>query len=97
MYNTRRNLGNEKGVTLLELLIVVPMVVIIIIISYNLLVLSTKSFNYTKNTFSSGEDIRVFVNNIHKEASQAKKQLKMKQFFLNQPIQVIEYCIFTLI
>ncbi|WIV11017.1 prepilin-type N-terminal cleavage/methylation domain-containing protein [Proteiniborus sp. MB09-C3] len=67
---------NQKGITLIELLIVVPLVAIIIMISYNLFFLSTKSFNYVKDTFNSSEDIRVFINNIQKEASQAKKAVE---------------------
>jgi prepilin-type N-terminal cleavage/methylation domain-containing protein len=76
MYNNRNHLRNQKGVTLLELLIVIPMMAIIIMILYNLLFLSSKSFNYVKNTFNSGEDIRIFINNIQKEASQAKKAVE---------------------
>lgn len=67
---------NQKGITLIELLIVVPLVAIIIMISYNLFFLSTKSFNYVKDTFNSSEDIRVFINDIQKEASQAKKAVE---------------------
>lgn len=76
MYSRRNLIRNKKGVTLVELLILIPIIAIIIMISYNLLFLSTKSFNYIKDTFNSSEDVRMFINSIQKEATQAKKAVE---------------------
>ncbi len=63
----------RKGFTLLELLVTVPLISIILIITYNMLFLSIKSFRYTNDMFEKSEDIRIFTSNIQQEARQAKK------------------------
>lgn len=63
----------RKGITLIELLIVVPMISIILIIIYNMLFLTNRSFKYVEQTFNINEDIRSFVNSIQKEANEGKK------------------------
>lgn len=68
----------RKGVTLIELMIALPLISIILIITYNMLFLSSKSFRYTNDTFMVGEDIRTFTTHIQKEARQAKKATNEK-------------------
>lgn len=63
----------KKGISLIELLIVLPIISIILLITYNMFFLTNKSFNYVKENFNIGEDIRTFTSTIQKEANQAKK------------------------
>lgn len=67
------SLKHRKGIALLELLIVIPMISIILILTYNMFFMSIKSFKYVNESFNKGEDIRSFTINIQKEANQAKK------------------------
>lgn len=66
----------ERGFTLVELIVVVPLVAIIFLISYNLLFLFIKSNDYVNKSFNTTEDVRLFLNTIQKEASQAKKAVE---------------------
>lgn len=68
----------RKGMTLIELIIVLPLISIILMITYNMLFLSSKSFKYANDTFMTGEDIRAFTRGIQKEAQQAKKATDKK-------------------
>lgn len=69
----KKNLKNQYGFTLLELIIVVPLIGIILLIAYNMLFLTTKSFNSVNDSFDISEDLRIFLINIQREANQAKK------------------------
>jgi len=69
----KKYLKNQDGFSLMELIIVVPLISIILLISYNILFLSTKSFNSVNDSFNTAEDLRIFLTAIHKEANQAKK------------------------
>lgn len=66
----------ERGFTLVELVLVVPLVAIVFLIAYNILFISFRSMNYVNNTFNTSEDVRIFLNNIQKEANQAKKAVE---------------------
>lgn len=66
----------ERGFTLVELVLVVPLVAIVFLIAYNILFISFRSMNYVNNTFNTSEDIRVFLNIIQKEANQAKQAVE---------------------
>ena len=63
----------EKGFTLVELALIVPLIAIITLISVNLIFFSYKSTSYVNHSFDTSEDIRIFLNSIQKEANQAKK------------------------
>lgn len=76
MEKYKKKYKKQKGFTLIELLLVIPLVAIIFLISYNILFISSKSINYVNNSFNTSEDIRFFINNIQKEANQAKKALE---------------------
>ncbi|MGF7056983.1 PilW family protein [Brassicibacter mesophilus] len=69
----KKNLKNQYGFTLLELIIVVPLIGIILLIAYNMLFLTTKSFNSVNDSFDISEDLRIFLISIQREANQAKK------------------------
>lgn len=64
---------NRDGITLIELLIVVPLVSIVLLLVFNMFFLSTRSFKYTNNSFVVAQDIRSFTNSIQKEVNQAIK------------------------
>lgn len=68
----------RKGITLIELVLVLPMISVILIISYNLLFLSNKSFKIVNDSFVSNEELRIFQLNIQKEANNAKKAEESK-------------------
>lgn len=78
MLNKENYFKQNKGFTLIELLVIIPIIAVILLISYNILFLSTKSYNYVSDTFNSTEDIRLFINNIQKEVAQAKKAVEDK-------------------
>lgn len=63
----------RKGMTLIELLFVIPMITIILMLIFNMFSLTNRSFKYASESFIVAEDIRNFTNNIQKEANQAKK------------------------
>lgn len=64
---------NRDGITLIELLIVIPLISIILLLVFNMFFLSTRSFKHTNNSFVIAEDIRSFTNSIQKEVNQAIK------------------------
>lgn len=66
-------LKKEKGFTLVELAVVIPLIAIIFIISYNMIFITNKSFKNTKENFSTSEEIRIFLINIKREVNGAKK------------------------
>lgn len=68
----------RKGMTLVELVLVLPLVSIIFIITYNLLFLSNKSFKVVNDSFVSNEELRIFQINIQKEANNGKKAEESK-------------------
>lgn len=63
----------RKGITLIELLFVIPMISIILLLIFNMFFLINRSFKYASDSFIVAEDIRNFTNTIQKEANQAKK------------------------
>ena len=66
----------ERGFTLVELVLVVPLVAIVFLIAYNILFISLRSMKYVNSTFNTSEDVRIFLNNIQKEVNQAKKAVE---------------------
>lgn len=66
-------LCNKKGYSLIELLIILPFISIILVLIFNILFISNKSFGYTSESFMVAEEIRSFTNTIQKEANQAIK------------------------
>lgn len=64
---------DNKGFTLMELVLVLPFISIIFILAYTMIFMTSKSFTSTIDNFSTYEDIRMFQINIQKEASQARK------------------------
>lgn len=63
----------QNGITLIELMIVVPLVAIIFLITYNMFFLTVKSFRNVGDSFNTSEDLRFFLNTIRKEVNQGKK------------------------
>lgn len=69
----KRIINNKKGITLVELLIVVPFITIIFALAFNMIFLIQKSFNTVNAGFDTAEEIRIFQIRIQKEANSAKK------------------------
>lgn len=63
----------QNGITLIELIIVIPLVAIIFLITYNMFFLTVKSFRDVRDGFNTSEDLRFFLNIIRKEVNQGKK------------------------
>lgn len=61
------------GFTLIEVVIVVPLVAIIFLVGFNVFFLINKSYGMVNDSFISSEEIRLFQINIQKEANQARK------------------------
>jgi len=68
-----KKISNQNGFTIIELIVVIPLIVIIVLISYNMFFLATKSFKDVNQNFSNSEELRMFIIDIQKEANQAKK------------------------
>ena len=66
----------EKGFTLVELIFIVPLVAVIFLVSYNLIFISLNSFGFVNSSFNTSEDVRIFLNEIKKEANEAKKAVE---------------------
>ncbi len=75
--NKKTLLGN-KGITLIELVIVIPLIVVVIALSYNMIFLIQRSFREVNKTFNVSEETRIFRINITKEANSAKKAEESK-------------------
>ena len=69
----RKAMYNNKGFTLVELVLVIPLIAIVLLLGYNMLFLTQRSFTSVNRTFDVAEELRMFQNNIHKEANRAKK------------------------
>lgn len=69
---------NNKGFTLVELVIVVPLIAIVFLLGYNMLFLTQRSFISVNRTFEVSEELRNFQINIYNEANQAKKAEETK-------------------
>lgn len=72
---------SRKGITLVELILVLPLISIILITAYNVLFLSYGTFNHINDSFNFSEDFRIFQNNIQKESNQAKKSVEDMEVF----------------
>lgn len=88
----RRPYGN-KGFTLVELVLVVPLIAIVFLLGYNMLFLVQRGFASVNRTFDVSEELRLFQLNIHNEANQAKKAEENKDV-LNR-ISAAEIHIYT--
>jgi prepilin-type N-terminal cleavage/methylation domain-containing protein len=69
---------NNKGFTLVELVIAVPLLAMVLLMGYNMLFLAQRSFASVNRTFDVSEELRMFQINIYNEANQAKKAEKTK-------------------
>lgn len=69
----KRSVKNNKGITLAELVIVVPFIAIIFALAFNMLFLIQRSFRTVNASFDVAEELRIFQINIQKEANRAKK------------------------
>ncbi|WP_353095906.1 prepilin-type N-terminal cleavage/methylation domain-containing protein [Tissierella praeacuta] len=85
----------RKGITLIELLIVVPMISIILIVIYNMLFLTNLSFKYVEQTFNINEDVRSFVSSIQKEANEGKKANENTVLYKEDEMNSGELSIYT--
>lgn len=85
----------RKGITLIELLIVLPMISIILIVAYNMLFLANRSFKYVNQTFNINENIRSFVNSIQKEANEGKKSNENTVLYKTDDMNSEELYIYT--
>lgn len=63
----------KRGFTLVELLLVLPLISIILIASYNVLFLSHKGFTDLNENIAQNEELRTFLNIIRQEANSSKK------------------------
>lgn len=70
---------NNIGFTLVEVTIIVPLIAIIFLISYNMYFMINKSYKSVNNSFEISEELRVFQINIQKEANEAKKAEEDKE------------------
>lgn len=68
-----KSIKNRKGFTLIELVIVMPLIAIVLLVGYNIFFLTTASFSRVSEDFDVAEELRIFQINIQKEANQAKK------------------------
>ncbi|MFA5577805.1 MAG: hypothetical protein WCZ27_08120 [Tissierellaceae bacterium] len=64
-------INSRKAFSLIELLVILPLISIILILLFNILFLTNRSFGYTSNSFQVAEEIREFTNTIQKEVNQA--------------------------
>lgn len=69
---------NNRGFTLVELVMVIPLIAIVFILGYNMLFLGQRAFTAVNRTFDVTEELRIFQLNIHNEANQAKKAEESK-------------------
>lgn len=85
----------REGITLIELLIVLPMISVILLLVFNIFFLSNRGFKYTIDSFEVGEDLRNFTKSIQKETNQAIKSNKNTAIF--KPINTgnNELCIYS--
>lgn len=79
MYGNYEKTINKKGFTLVEIIIVVPLVAIIILIAYNMIFMINMSYKNVNNSFDVSEELRIFQINIQKEANEAKKAEEDKE------------------
>lgn len=70
LYN---RIANNKGFTLLELLLVIPLIAIVLTLGYNMYFLTQRSFNTVNQSFEVTEQLRIFQMDIYRETTQAKK------------------------
>ncbi len=68
----------NRGFTLVELVLVVPLIAIVVLLGYNMLFLTQRSFTSVNRTFDISEEVRHFQLNINKEANHAKKAEETK-------------------
>ncbi|HWR61087.1 MAG TPA: prepilin-type N-terminal cleavage/methylation domain-containing protein, partial [Clostridia bacterium] len=68
----------NKGFTLVELVIVIPLTAMVFLLGYNMLFLAQRSLASVNSTFDVSEELRVFQINIYNEANQAKKAEEKK-------------------
>lgn len=73
MFAFKKIINNKKGITLVELLIVVPFITIIFALAFNMIFLIQKSFKTVNAGFDTAEEIRIFQIAIQKEANSGKK------------------------
>lgn len=74
----RKVIYNNGGFTLVELVLVIPLISIVFILGYNMLFLTTRSFTEVNQSFDVSEELRIFQININKEANSAKKAEETK-------------------
>ncbi len=86
-------LQNRKGVTLIELVLVVSFISIIIMLSYNMLFLTQRGFKSVNDSFDISEQLRIFQIRIQKEANQGKKAVETDDVF--KKISATELYIYT--
>lgn len=79
MYGNYEKTINKKGFTLVEIIVVVPLVAIIILIAYNMIFMINKSYKNVNDSFDVSEELRIFQINIQKEANEAKKAEEDKE------------------
>lgn len=79
MYGNYEKTLSKKGFTLVEIIIVVPLVAIIILIAYNMIFMINKSYKNVNDSFDVSEKLRIFQINIQKEANAAKKAEETKE------------------
>lgn len=68
-------LKSNKGLTFIELILTIPLILIVFTLGYNMLFIINKSHKIVSDDFSNAEDIRIFQINIQNEANQARKAL----------------------
>lgn len=69
----KRLLRNNKGITLVELLITISLIGVVLLIIYNMFFISTKNYYNISNDVEINREVRIFLVTIQKEISQARK------------------------
>ncbi len=74
----KRPAYKNGGFTLVELVLVIPLIAVVFLLGYNMLFLTQRSFASVNRTFDVSEELRLFQINIYNEANQAKKAEETK-------------------
>lgn|GEM_PF-6409326 len=69
----KKLLLNKKGITLVELLLVVSLIGVVLLIIYNIYFISMKNYRTTEDDVEINREIRCFLIKIQKEVAQARK------------------------
>lgn len=63
----------RRGMTLVELLVIIPIISIVVLGTYNLLFLNIRANREINKNFNNSTELRVFMKNINAESKSAKK------------------------